>query len=66
VSRDTEITVSGGATFHVEGDVKAVEQLILDAARGSLMEFAWLVEAGTGERIGVNPESVVMVRSVPS
>lgn len=62
----TEITINGGATYRVEGDVKAVEQLILDAARGSLMQFAWLVEAETGERIGVNPESVVMLRSVPS
>ena len=60
----TEITVLGGDRYRVEGDAKAVERLILDAARGSIMEFAWLIEAETGERIGVNPECVVMLRVV--
>ena len=54
----------GGERYRVAGDAKDVERMILDAARGSIMEFAWLVEAETGERIGVNPESVVMLRAV--
>jgi hypothetical protein len=37
--------------------------VILDAARGSIMELAWFVEADTGERIGINPECVVLLRS---
>ena len=60
--RTTEITVLGGGRYRVEGDVKDVERVILDAARGSLMELAWLVEAETRERLGINPECVVMLR----
>jgi hypothetical protein len=36
---------------------------VISAARGSIMELAWLIEALTGERVGVNPEHVVMVRA---
>jgi hypothetical protein len=60
----TELTVVGGDRYRVEGDLKDVERQILSAARGSIMEFAWLLEAETGERIGINPEHVVMVRDV--
>jgi hypothetical protein len=62
----TEITVLGGERYRVEGEVRDVEQLILDAARGSIMEFARLIEAETGEHLSVNPESVVMLRAVDS
>lgn len=58
----TEITVLGGDRYRVEGDAKDVERAIVDAARGSIMELAWLVEAHTGERIGINPECVIMIR----
>jgi hypothetical protein len=64
VSDSVEITVVGGDRYRVEGDAKDVERTILDAARGSIMELAWLVEAETGARIGVNPECVVMLRSL--
>ncbi len=59
----TEITIVGGRSLRVKGDGKEVERMILAAARGSIMEFAWLTEAETGAPIGVNPESVVMLRS---
>lgn len=62
----TEITILGGARHRVRGDVKQVEQVILDAARGSIMEFAWLTEAETGEWLVVNPESVAMLQAVGS
>jgi hypothetical protein len=62
----TEITVLGGERYHVQGDAKDVERKILDAARGSIMELAWLIEAASGESIGVNPECVVMLRTVRS
>jgi hypothetical protein len=62
----TEITVIGGDRYRVEGDANHVERLILDAARGSLMELTWLVEAETGERIAINPECVVMLRALSS
>ena len=66
MSSITQITVLGGERHQVEGDVKHVERLILDAARGSLMQFAWLTDAQTGEPIGVNPEGVVMLRAIGS
>ena len=50
--------------FRVEGAARDVERMILDAARGSIMQFAWLVEINSGERIAVNPEHVVMLRAV--
>ena len=64
VSTTTEITVVGGERYRVEGDAKDVERLILNAARGSIMELAWMVETRTGERIGINPECVVMLRAI--
>ncbi len=66
MSTTTEITVLGGDRYRVEGDARDVERLIVNAARGSIMEFAWLVEVETGERVGINPESVVMLRAVSS
>jgi len=59
----TEITVLGGARYRVEGTTEEVERTILNADRGSIMEFAWLIEVDTSERIGINPESVVMLRA---
>jgi hypothetical protein len=59
----TEITVVGGVRYRVEGDARDVERAILDAARGSLMELAWLTDAETAERVGVNPACVVSLRA---
>jgi hypothetical protein len=60
----TEVTVLGGDRFRVRGAPKDVERSVLDAARGSIMELAWLVEAETGELIGINPEYIVMLRAL--
>lgn len=62
----TEITIVTGERYRVAGNIKDVERSILDAARGSIMEFAWVVERETGESIGLNPEYVVMLRVVPA
>jgi len=62
----TEITLLGGYRHHVDGDVKQVEQLILNAARGSLMQLAWLTDARTAEPLGINPEHVMTIRAVSS
>ena len=43
-----------GERFHVEGDARHVERTILDAARGSIMQLAWLTEAETGEDLAIN------------
>ena len=66
MSSITEITVLGGERYRVVGDAKEVEQLILNAARGSIMELAWMTEVETGESLGINPECVVMLRVVVS
>ena len=43
----TEITVAIGERYRVEGDLKDVERVILDAARDSIMQLAWLIDAET-------------------
>jgi hypothetical protein len=60
----TEISVVTGDRFRVVGDPKDVELAILDAARGSIMQLAWFIDAETREDVGVNPEHVVTLRSV--
>jgi hypothetical protein len=59
-----EITLLGGDRLRVAGDVKEVEKAILSAARGSLMELAWVTDAETGQPIGVNPDHVMLLRSL--
>ncbi len=58
----TEITLVDGSRYRVEGDARTVERIILDAARGSIMEFAWLTDVESGEQLGINPEHVVIFR----
>ena len=62
----TEITLFTGDRYRVEGDPKDVERIILDAARGSIMQLAWLVEAETGDKLAVNPDHVVTLRAAGS
>jgi hypothetical protein len=59
----TEITLVGGDRLQVRGETTEIEGQILAAARGSILEFAWMTEASTGERIGVNPDQVLMLRT---
>jgi hypothetical protein len=60
----TELTITGGERLRVEGDPHDVEAAILAAARGSIMELAWMTEVDSGQRIGVNPDHVLMLREV--
>ena len=62
----SEITLSTGDRYQIQTGVKDVERAILDAARGSIMQLAWLVEAETGEDLAINPEHVVTLRAVGS
>jgi hypothetical protein len=62
----TEIIVATGQSYRVEGGAKEVERVILDAARGSIMQFAWLVESETGQALAINPDHIVTVRAVGS
>lgn len=60
----TELTLVGGDRLRVEGDPHDIERAILSAARGSILEFAWVTEAGSGQRVGVNPDQVLLLRAV--
>ena len=60
----TEIGLAGGERLRVEGDPREIEARILAAARGSIMELAWVTEADSGQSIGVNPEHVVTLRAL--
>ena len=62
----TEIVVVTGDTYRVEGEVKQVERIILDAARGSIMQLAWLTESGTRDDLAINPGHVVLIRAARS
>jgi len=60
----TEITFLTGERCSVEGEAKDVERRIIDAARGSIMQLAWLTDAHAGEPLAINPECVVMLRAL--
>ncbi len=51
-----------GEIVEVDGDIGEVEKLLSDAARSGHARFAWLVERGSGERVGVNPDQVLTLR----
>jgi hypothetical protein len=66
LTTSTEIVLVSGACLRVEGKAEDVEEQILDAARGSLLELVWLTETESGQRIALNPEHVVLLRAAPS
>lgn len=57
----TEMTLVTGVRYQIQGSVEQVEAAIIAASRGSIMQLAWLTEQ-SGEKIGVNPTSVVSLR----
>jgi hypothetical protein len=56
-----ELSLVTGQRFTVRGTLEEVEAAIIGASRGSIMQFAWLTDH-SGERVGVNPASVVSLR----
>jgi hypothetical protein len=58
----TELTLVTGERFLVSGDREQVEKTILAAARGSLMQIAWLEEVDGARPLGVVPGHVVCLR----
>jgi hypothetical protein len=65
-NQTTEITLVTGQRYRIESDVKDTERIILDAARGSIPQLAWLVEAETGEVLAVNPDHIVTLKAAGS
>ena len=60
----TQLTMVTGERYELSGAPERVEQAILAAARGSLLEFAWLEEAASGRVVAINPAHVVSLRAV--
>lgn len=56
------MTLVTGERYQVQGSPEQVESTIVAASRGSIMQLAWLTDS-RGERIGVNPTSVVSLRT---
>ena len=52
-----------GERFSVGGEPLDVGKAIIAAARGSIMQLAWLEEAESGRALGVNPAHVVSLRA---
>jgi hypothetical protein len=50
-----------GDRYEIRGSPEDVEATIIAASRGSIMQLAWLTDRD-GDRIGVNPGSVVSLR----
>ena len=48
------------------GPPESIEAAIVGASRGSIMQLAWLTEAGTGRSIAINPLHVVALEAAPS
>lgn len=53
-----------GDRHEVGGEVADVEKTIVAAARGSIMQLAWLEESASGRSLAVNPAHVVSIRAV--
>ena len=53
-----------GERLMIGGEALDVEKAIIAAARGSIMQLAWLEEAESGRPLGVNPAHVVSLRTV--
>jgi hypothetical protein len=51
----TDTIVVTGDRHRVDGDVKHVARIILDAARGSIVQLAWLTDSEAGSDLAVNP-----------
>jgi hypothetical protein len=52
-----------GERFAISGEPVEVEKTIIAAARGSIMQLAWLEQAEGGGALGVNPAHVVSLRA---
>lgn len=62
----TLVTMTTGERYEVDGSAESIEAAIVGASRGSIMQLAWLTEAGTGRSIAINPLHVVALAAPPS
>jgi hypothetical protein len=57
----TTVVMITGERYEIDGAPGAVEEAIVAASRGSIMQLAWVTETGSGRTIGINPQHVVAV-----
>lgn len=62
----TLVTMTTGERYEIGGSAESIEAAIVGASRGSIMQLAWLTEAGTGRSIAINPLHVVALETAPS
>jgi hypothetical protein len=62
----TRVTMTTGERYEIDGTAESIEAAIVGASRGSIMQLAWLTEAGTGRSIAINPLHVVALETAPS
>jgi hypothetical protein len=55
----TTVVVVTGERYELQGSPKEIEAAIVGASRGSIMQLAWMTEAGSGRAIAINPLHVV-------
>ncbi len=58
----TTVLLATSEALEVAGALDEVAKQLENATRSSAGTLAWLQEAATGERLGVNPAQVVWVR----
>jgi hypothetical protein len=57
----TTVVVVTGERYEIDGSPADVEAAIVAASRGSIMQLAWVTEAGSGRSIAINPLHVVAI-----
>jgi hypothetical protein len=57
----TTLVVVTGERYEIDGSPADVEAAIVAASRGSIMQLAWVTEAGSGRSIAINPLHVVAI-----
>jgi hypothetical protein len=55
----TTVVVVTGERYEVQGSPSDIEAAIVGASRGSIMQLAWMTEAGSGRSLAINPLHVV-------
>ena len=60
------ISLTTGETLEVSGSLDEVAKRLEDATRSGAGTFAWVDEAASGERVGVRPAHVVLIRATDS
>ena len=55
-----------GERYAVEGSPIDVEKAIVGASRGSILQLAWVTEAGSGRSLALNPMHVVALEPAAS